>query len=128
MIRSSIAVAAAVAVVLTGGTAAAAGPAGKKKTDLELSYQADAGYAAALKLRCGPPGGPHPKPAAACRTLTRVHGQPDKIKAAPTICLLVYAPITAEITGRWRGHKIAWKRTYGNKCEMNRATGVLFTF
>jgi hypothetical protein len=41
---------------------------------------------------------------------------------------MIYAPITAQISGTWRGKKITWSQRYGNPCEMTRATGVLFEF
>ena len=57
-----------------------------------------------------------------------MHGRPDLIEPTHTMCTLIYAPITAGITGTWHGRRIDWQHTYGNKCEMLRATGVLFTF
>jgi Subtilisin inhibitor-like len=126
MIRT-IAALAASATVLFGGAAAAAAP-GRFRTDLTLAYMAEAGYATAVTLRCDPPGGAHPRPAAACRTLRTVDGHPARLKPARTMCTMIYAPITAQITGRWRGKKINWSKTYGNTCEMTRATGVLFRF
>jgi hypothetical protein len=126
MIRTILALAAASAVLM-GGTAAAAGPA-RPRTDLTLAYMAEAGYATAVTLRCDPPGGAHPKRSAACRTLRTVGGHPERLKPARIMCTMIYAPITAQITGRWRGKKISWSRTYGNTCEMTRATGALFRF
>jgi Subtilisin inhibitor-like len=126
MIRTILAFTAAASVLL-GGAAAAAAPA-RLHTDLTLTYMAEAGYATAVTLRCDPPGGAHPKPSAACRTLRTVGGQPARLKPVHIMCTMIYAPITAQITGRWRGKKINWSKTYGNTCEMTRATGVLFRF
>jgi Subtilisin inhibitor-like len=42
--------------------------------------------------------------------------------------MLIYAPIRADLTGTWKGRRVRWSRTYGNRCEMTRATGVLFQF
>ena len=126
MIRTIVALTAAVSVLL-GGAAAADG-AGRPRTALTLAYMAEAGYATAVTLRCDPPGGAHPKSSAACRTLRAVDGRPARLKPARIMCTMIYAPITAQITGRWRGKKINWSRTYGNTCEMTRATGVLFRF
>ena len=64
----------AAAVLTTASPAAAAAPA---KTKLTLIYMADAGYAAAVVLRCGPVGGAHPKGREACATLKKVGGKPD---------------------------------------------------
>ena len=126
MIRTIAGAAAALAVAL--GPAAAAQGAGNHTTRLVLSYLADAGYAVAVKLHCDPARGGHPKPAQACATLQKVGGRPGRIRAADTMCTMLYAPVTAQITGTWRGHEIAWTQSYGNTCEMNRATGVLFQF
>ena len=95
---------------------------------LTLTYMAEAGYAAAVKLTCDPDGGAHPKAAQACATLLTAGADPEKIKPAHVMCMMIYAPITAEITGVWRGAPVQWTHTYGNKCEMTRATGVLFAF
>jgi hypothetical protein len=120
MIRTIAVVAALVAALGNG--------AGRHQTHLQLSYMAEAGYAAAVKLGCDPASGPHPEAAEACAVLHEVGGRPSRIKPAHTMCMMIYAPVTAEITGTWRGRRIAWKQTYGNKCMLNRATGVLFTF
>ena len=55
-------------------------------------------------------------------------GDPSKINPTLNACVLVYAPVTAEVTGTWRGTPVAWKQRYGNTCEMRRATGALFQF
>jgi hypothetical protein len=129
MIRTIVVVAAVLAVLGDAGAAQAQPkPAQPKSTHLQLTYMAEAGYAAAVKLGCDPAFGPHPEAVQACAVLHRVDGRPDKIKPADTMCMMLYAPVTAEMTGTWEGHKIDWKHTYGNKCMLNRATGVLFTF
>jgi Subtilisin inhibitor-like len=120
MIRSVI----AVAVVAT----TALSPVAARRTDLTLSHVAETGHATAVKLRCDPAGGAHPTPAQACAVLKQVGGRPDRLRPARIMCILIYAPITAEITGIWRGQKIHWSKTYGNTCELSRATGVLFRF
>jgi hypothetical protein len=140
MIRTIVVIASVVAAALGVAAPAEARPAPTRlvlsypaearpaPTRLVLTYLADAGYAAAVKLTCDPPGGGHPRPADACRTLRRAGGKPDNIRAAPTMCFMIYAPITAEVTGLWRGGRIAWRHSYGNRCELNRATGDLFAF
>ena len=103
-------------------------PARGPGAQLTLSHLADAGHAAAVKLTCEPPGGGHPRAAAACATLERIDADPGRLTPAPTMCIMLYAPVTAEITGRWRGMTMKWTHRYGNSCEMRRATGVLFDF
>lgn len=100
----------------------------KPRTQLTLSYEADAGNATAVELGCDPATGPHPKKKQACAALSRAGGHPGRITPARTMCYLIYAPVHAHVTGTWRGRPITWSRTYGNRCEMNRATGILFAF
>jgi hypothetical protein len=131
MIRTMLAASSIAVLGLAGPAAAAAtgpGAAPRPTIDLVLSYAADAGYAAAVTLSCDPAGGAHPKPATACATLAKVNGRPDRLKPAPTMCTLEFAPITAEIAGTWRGKPITWKKTFGNPCDLTRATGRLFAF
>ncbi|MET8146726.1 SSI family serine proteinase inhibitor [Actinoplanes sp. NPDC049668] len=113
------------------GSAAAAGSgatAARRKTELTLSYMAFNGYATAVVLRCHPAGGTHPKKAKACRLLTKVDGDPGRLKPAATMCTLEYAPVTAQVKGVWQGRPVDWSRKFGNRCEMNRTTRVLMAF
>jgi hypothetical protein len=103
-------------------------PGGYPETKLTLSYTADAGFADAVKLDCDPPAGGHPHAKLACDELARAGGQPDRITPGHNACFLIYAPVTAEITGQWRGTAITWSHRFGNVCEMRRATGDLFDF
>jgi hypothetical protein len=95
---------------------------------LTLSYTADAGFASAVKLECDPAGGGHPQSASACDALETVGGDPAQIRPGADACMMIYAPIVAEMTGTWRGTTVTWLHRYGNSCEMRRATGVLFAF
>ena len=122
MIRSIVL--SAVLVLAVASPAAAA----KKKTELELSYTSDAGYAAAVILRCDPAGGAHPKKGKACAALAKAAGDPARLTPKPAMCTLEYAPITAEITGTWRGRTVDWSHTFGNSCDLARTTGVVFAF
>jgi hypothetical protein len=124
MMRTVTAATAALILLVASPAAAAR----KTKTELTLSYMAEAGYAAAVILRCHPAGGPHPKKGKACQALTKINGNPADFKPAPLMCTLEYAPITATITGSWQGTKVDWSRTFGNRCEMNRTTGVVMAF
>jgi hypothetical protein len=93
-----------------------------------LTYMADAGYADVVRLTCNPTGGAHPEAGQACATLRAAGADPAKIKPARVMCMMVYAPVTAQISGVWRGARVKWSHKYGNTCEMTRATGVLFEF
>ncbi|MEU8230899.1 SSI family serine proteinase inhibitor [Actinoplanes sp. NPDC048967] len=121
----------AAAVLLLAAPAAVAPPASAaaaKKTDLTVSYLAEAGYAAAVKLRCDPAGGAHPKKVKACRSLAAVGGDPSRLTPAPMMCTMEYAPVTAQVKGTWRGRPVNWSHKFGNRCDMHRTTGVLTAF
>ena len=47
---------------------------------------------------------------------------------APVACTLEYAPITAAITGIWKGRIVNWSKTFLNGCDMARTTGSIFDF
>ncbi|MEV6300974.1 SSI family serine proteinase inhibitor [Actinoplanes sp. NPDC051861] len=107
-------------VALTAALVGAPAPA----SSLSLTYTG----AKAVKLTCDPAGGGHPQPAQACAALRRAKADPGKLKPGDSLCILLYKPVTARIAGKWRGKAVKWQHTYGNTCEMNRATGVLFDF
>jgi hypothetical protein len=118
----------AAALLVALGTAGPAAAAPKPRIDLVVSYMAEAGYAAAVTLTCGPVGGAHPKAAQACAALKKAGGKPARLKPARTICTLEYAPVTAEIEGTWKGKAVRWSKTFPNSCDLTRATGVVFAF
>ena len=124
MIRTIAATAAAV-LLLTAHPAAAAAP---RRTDLTVSYLAEAGYAAAVKLRCDPAGGAHPRKVQACRALARAGGDPARLRPATVLCTMEYAPVTAQVKGVWQGRRVDWSHKFGNRCDMSRTTGVLTAF
>jgi hypothetical protein len=95
---------------------------------LTVSYTAEAGYAAAVKLECDPVGGGHPQAVRVCAELDAVAGDPERLPLGTGACVALYAPVEAELTGTWHGTTIAWRQRYGNSCEMRRATGGLFDF
>ncbi|MFI1988055.1 SSI family serine proteinase inhibitor [Actinoplanes sp. NPDC020271] len=127
-ICTSLAVAAA---ALAAAAPAAAGPRPGPPTGsrLVLTRVAEAGGGAAtVELTCDPDGGGHPQPSRACADLSRAGANPGRLKPADRYCFLLYKPVTAQLRGVWRGRSVTWAHTYGNSCEMNRATGVLFDF
>ncbi len=116
-------------IVVTCALLAGAAPAqAAPQSRLTLTYLAQGGHAGAVKLDCYPTGGRHPEAAAACAVLRSTGADPAKIKPAQVMCMMLYAPVTAQITGTWRGGRVKWSHQYGNTCEMTRATGVLFRF
>ena len=116
------------ALVLAFVAAGAAPAQAVARSELTLSYLAEAGHAAAVVVKCDPAGGVHPRAKQVCKELAKVGGDPSRIKAAKVMCTLEYAPVTARAKGTWRGKAIKWSRTYSNACDLNRATGVLFSF
>jgi Subtilisin inhibitor-like len=130
MRKTVMAVAAATSLALSSpALAAATGPreSARPKTDLTLSYMADAGYAAAVRLTCTADD-VHPEAKKACATLRKAGGDPGRIVPADTMCTMEHAPITASVSGAWRGRTVNWSREFGNPCAMRQATGVLFGF
>jgi hypothetical protein len=136
MIRTMMSLVAAATVLLTANPAAAATPdpgytrGGRLKpgATLTVNYKAAGGAATSVRLECDPPGGTHPKAAAACAMLAAAGGDPLAIEPAHHACFLIYAPIIAEVTGYWHGTRVDWRHEYGNSCEMRRALGVLVRF
>lgn len=128
MIRTMIGLAATLAAVAGAAGPAAAvtggsGPRGAAHSKLTLTYQAKV-----VHLTCRPAGGDHPRPVQACATLRDIDGNPARLKPGDAFCMLLYAPVTARVQGTWEGRSVRWQQTYGNSCEMARATGVLFQF
>jgi hypothetical protein len=129
MIRTMLAATTLALLATTGPAAAVAtGPGAKARTKLTVSYTADAGFASAVVLSCDPVAGAHPAGAQACAVLKKVDGRPAKLRPAPAMCTLEYAPITARITGTWKGSTVKWSKKFGNRCDLTRTTGALFSF
>lgn len=72
--------------------------------------------------------GPHPHAAEACAALDAADGDLDALPVERQLCAQVYAPVTAEATGTYRGKAITWRKTFGNTCEMEASTGYVFRF
>ncbi len=74
---------------------------------LTISVRPDA-HASAQQwtLTCGPAGGTHPSPAAACAALTRVSDPFAPVKHG-IMCSMIYSgPQTAAIDGTWHGKHV----------------------
>ncbi|GAA3777218.1 SSI family serine proteinase inhibitor [Micromonospora maritima] len=113
----------------------AAGPAGAAprpgpETPSVLLLTVDAGDAdvRATVLVCGPAGGLHPDPVAACRLVARVDGHLDALDVGTDPCTSQYAPVTARAVGFWQDRPVTYTRTFANDCLLRRATATLFTF
>ncbi|WP_077797890.1 SSI family serine proteinase inhibitor [Streptomyces sp. JHA26] len=76
-------------------------------------------------LRCDPPRG-HARAAEACAELAAADGDPGRIPLRDTYCPMVYAPVTAQAHGQWRGRAVEYSRTFPNTCVMTARTGAVF--
>ncbi|MEV6346665.1 SSI family serine proteinase inhibitor [Actinoplanes sp. NPDC051851] len=103
-------------------------PAPVATSTLRLMYEDGSGGPVTVALTCDPAGGGHPRAAEACAALAVVGADPGRLSPGDTYCYLVFRPVTAQVTGVWRGRSVTWRHTYGNDCELARATGVLFEF
>ena len=78
-----------------------------------------------FSLTCGPPGGDHPHPAAACRTLDELE-HPFAPVPAGTPCTEIYGgPQTARVTGTYRGDPVDATFNRTNGCESDRWDGYV---
>lgn len=90
-------------------------------TDLTVSVKPGRGKdERTYTLTCDPPGGDHPDPAAACRTLDRLD---DPFAPVPpnAMCTEIYGgPQTATVTGTFRGETVNAHFARTNGCEIDR--------
>lgn len=72
-------------------------------------------------LTCGPAGGTHPDPEAACAALEEVDS--DVLSPVPpdTPCTMIYGgPQTATVAGTWQGEPLEAEFSRENGCEIAR--------
>lgn len=81
-----------------------------------------------VTLTCNPAGGTHPAPKEACELLARVDGDFTRLSLNLGACPRVYQPVVAVERGVWQGRRVAYRKTYGNSCELLAATGAVFKF
>ncbi|MGX1882466.1 SSI family serine proteinase inhibitor [Streptomyces sp. NPDC055287] len=88
---------------------------------------AEAGNRAAngtYELKCGPAGGTHREPQAACDRLEELAGKDgDPFAPVPQDRMCTHqhgGPATARITGTWNGRSVDAKFNQGNGCEISR--------
>ena len=130
--RLGIAAASAIALIMLAAAPAVPQPA-EPRSSLSLTVSQgeapDPDTPRRATLQCDPPGGTHPSPAAACGRLAQAGGDPNRLDADPdTSCAAIYDPVTATAAGAWEGRPVDWQRTYGNDCELQRATTPVFDF
>ena len=109
----------------TSDSAADAQPADEARTVLLITFQsAPDSPEDRWELTCGPTGGTHPTPAAACRHLEKAAAE-GKDLFAPTprdrMCAEVYGgPQKATVKGTFRGKPVNAQFSRNNSCEMER--------
>ncbi|MCO1580795.1 SSI family serine proteinase inhibitor [Crossiella sp. SN42] len=106
-----------------------AGPAQSSRLTLTIAEGEDpAPIAHRRTLTCQPPGGDHPRAAAACADLTRANGDLARLPGDPAHpgCPRDYRPVTVTARGHWQGRPVRFQRTYPNQCVLTASTGPVF--
>jgi hypothetical protein len=110
---------AAVPLVLVAG-AGAAGDDTSLKATVWPKGEGTAGRAVRT-LRCDPPGGSVPRPAAVCRVVTAAGRAPFRAVPPDTACTEIYGgPAVAIVTGRLDGRQVWARFTRENGCQIGR--------
>ncbi|MEU6994696.1 SSI family serine proteinase inhibitor [Streptomyces sp. NPDC046465] len=121
-----IALAAAVPAQAADGTPAA--PAPQRGLFLTVSGAQNT-WVRGVLLRCAPePAGHHPRAAEACEAIAHARGDFDALPRDPHVCTKEFEPVTATVTGTYRGRAVGWHKTYPNACAMDVETGHVFRF
>jgi Subtilisin inhibitor-like len=91
-----------------GSTGHHAGTTAASKTNLHITVtDGTIGPAKHWTLRCDPPGGTHPNPAAACRILLSVKNPFGPSSSVKMMCPMILASARrAVITGTYNGHRV----------------------
>jgi hypothetical protein len=125
----------ALAVLALGGTLALAGCSddgggsgdvvvgpgeGGPRSGLTVTVDPGDGDSVQWSLECGPPGGTHPDPEAACAA---IEANLDVLEPLPAdvICTEIYGgPETARVEGLWEGERVVVSLSRTNGCEIDR--------
>ncbi|MER7399221.1 SSI family serine proteinase inhibitor [Streptomyces sp. NPDC000151] len=81
---------------------------------------------AAANLHCFPTGGNHPRPYAACRALTRAHGDFRALEPVRRACPMIYRPVTVVAKSIWQGSASFVVRGYSNLCAAGADSAGVF--
>ncbi|SPL92288.1 Protease inhibitor, SSI family (subtilisin inhibitor) [[Actinomadura] parvosata subsp. kistnae] len=112
----------AATVVLPALAAAAliAAPAQAQESYLRITTY-HGGSTAQWFLTCGPDGGVHPEPGAACDRLEELGGDLDRIRFRPGVaCPRIFDPVHVEIRGDYLGEPVDFTDDYPNPCFVER--------
>jgi hypothetical protein len=100
----------------------------RAETSLTLSVQTGQ-QTSERTLRCNPPAGNHPSPAAACDALAAAGGDFTKLRGQPgMMCFDIYDPVSAHARGVYNGTPVDFQHTYSNRCDLDRRTSPVFGF
>ena len=91
-------------------------------TDLKITVTADEGATPVeLHLRCDPPGGDHPQPVEACKTIETAGSGVFQPVPKDQACTMIFGgPQTATISGSYKGAHIESSFNRANGCEIDR--------
>ncbi|AXK36805.1 hypothetical protein DVA86_33935 [Streptomyces armeniacus] len=124
----------AVAAALTGAAAAPATavlpgggvvpPAKADRLSVSVTDSADRAMDGSFTLACHPSGGDHPEAREACAAIDKAARKGTDVFAPvpkDAQCTMVYGgPVTARVTGTWRGKPVDARFSRANGCEINR--------
>ncbi|MCQ4042108.1 SSI family serine proteinase inhibitor [Streptantibioticus rubrisoli] len=128
--RRTVPLALALSALLAPATSAAAEPAARAVLKLTVEHRHHHGRTAPVSvlLLCGPAGGTHPHPQAACAALEDARGRFRRLRRVARRCPRVVDPVTVKARGHWWGRRVWFRRTYVNRCVAARRTGGVFAF
>ena len=96
---------------------------------LSITSKATGTLIGKASLTCGPAGGSHPNPEAACRQLTQADGHIEAIPADQGVCPQVFDPVILRASGIWNGQDRRFEGEFPNRCVGVRSTGgIVFDF
>jgi hypothetical protein len=97
----------------------------ERDTSLTVVMDDGQGTVTTWHLRCDPPGGDHPDPAAACEALSRGGARYLPPVRPDMACTQIYGgPQTARITGTWRGVPVDSRLSRTDGCQIARWNGL----
>ncbi|REE95382.1 SSI family serine proteinase inhibitor [Thermomonospora umbrina] len=109
-----------------GGSVALAGPvSADPSTQLTFAVVPENGTGTprTATLTCEPVAGTHPDAEFACEDLIKADGHIELIQPVNGMCPHIVQPVTASVTGTWRGSPRSYKKSFTNACHANLLTG-----
>jgi hypothetical protein len=126
--RRTVPLALVLSALLAPATPVAAEPAARAVLKLTVEHRHHHGRTARVLLLCGPAGGTHPNPQAACAALEDARGHFRKLRRVARRCPRAVEPVIVKARGHWWGRRVWFRRTYLNRCVAARQTGGVFAF